>query len=272
MKKAIALSLILSLLLIFLVELPAAKATNLMETETMAIGSLSSPVSLNYTPVSTGEQNTIAVSTMDEFLNAIASDTEIILDADYFDISTASDFGKENGANYYWEKVFDGVMLTICDVSNLTIRAEGDDIKAHVISAVPRYAHVLNFENCANITLEGFTAGHTIEPGSCSGGVISLRGCENILINNCGLYGCGVVGVNADLSSKIQVANCDIYECSWGGISMYGCKDVNFTDNKFRDLGETFEGKFYPGETYILNDTTGITIDGKAMRDSYIGN
>lgn len=222
-------------------------------------------------PVVTAPQKTVTVSTVDEFLAALESDTEIILNASYFDLSTATGFGTASGQHYYWEEVYDGHQLTICDVSNLTIRAEGEDITAHTVSARPRYAHVLNFENCASITVEGFTAGHTIEPGSCSGGVIGFRGCEDILINHCGLYGCGVVGVWAEQSQRILVTNCDIYECSWGGVYMVACREVSFNGNTIRDLGQTFDGEFWPGTAFMLHDTTDITINGEKMINNYIG-
>ena len=232
----------------------------------------SKPAMAEFNPVATGNQTQVHVSTVDELLDAIAPDTEIILDADSYDLSTAAGYGETSTEYYYWEEVFDGVQLTIRDLSNLTIRAEGDDIKAHTLSARPRYAHVLNFENCASITIEGFTAGHTFEPGSCVGGVLGVRGSQDILINHCGLYGCGVVGVWADMSKAIQVTNCDIYECSWGGIYMAGCRDVTFNGNTIRDLGEVIDGVRRGGTPFMLHDTTNITIDGKEMSDSYIGN
>ena len=86
-----------------------------------------------FTPVSTGAQTTVHVSTVDELLAAIAPDTEIILDAEFYDLSTATGYGETGSTYYRWEEVFDGVQLTIQDVNNLTIRAEGDDIKAHCI-------------------------------------------------------------------------------------------------------------------------------------------
>lgn len=225
-----------------------------------------------FTPVSTGNQTQVHVSTVDELLAALAPDTEIILDAAYYDLSEAAGYGETSTEYYYWEEVFDGVQLTVRDLSNLTIRAEGDDITDHVLSARPRYAHVINFENCGAVTLEGFTAGHTIEPASCAGGVIGFRGSENLLINNCGLYGCGVVGVWGEQSKNIQVVNSDIYECSWGGVYMVGCQDVTFNGNTIRDLGQTYEDIFIEGTPFMLHDTTGITINGAKMDDNYMGN
>ncbi len=261
MKQAIIATLVFSLALtLFLGILPGACAEEAVPTE---------PV--EYVPVSTGEQTQVHVSTVDEFLKALAPDTEIILDAEFYDLSTATGYETKNGTYYRWEEVFDGVQLTIQNLSNLTIRAEGEDVKAHTVSARPRYAHVINFENCSNIMVEGFTAGHTFEPGSCAGGVIGFNNCEDVLVNNCGLYGCGVVGIWGANTKGVQVTNSDIYECSWGGVYMMFCKDVTFNGNTIRDLGEEFMGQWSDGTPFMLHDTTGITINGEAMRDNYIG-
>lgn len=261
MKQAIIAALVFSLALtLFLGILPGACAEEAVPTE---------PV--EYVPVSTGEQTQVHVSTVDEFLKALAPDTEIILDAEFYDLSTATGYETKNGTYYRWEEVFDGVQLTIQNLSNLTIRAEGEDVKAHTVSARPRYAHVINFENCSNIMVEGFTAGHTFEPGSCAGGVIGFNNCEDVLVNNCGLYGCGVVGIWGANTKGVQVTNSDIYECSWGGVYMMFCKDVTFNGNTIRDLGEEFMGQWSDGTPFMLHDTTGITINGEAMRDNYIG-
>lgn len=261
MKKLISATLVFSLALTLLLGLlPAARAEEAAPAE---------PV--EYVPVITGEQNQVHVSTVDEFLSALAPDTEIILDAEFYDLSTATGYETKNGTYYRWEEVFDGVQLTIQNLSNLTIRAEGDDVKAHTVSARPRYAHVINFENCSNIMVEGFTAGHTFEPGSCVGGVIGFNNCEDVLVNNCGLYGCGVVGIWGANTKGVQVTNSDIYECSWGGVYMMFCKDVTFNGNTIRDLGEEFMGQWHDGTPFMLHDTTGITINGETMRDDYIG-
>lgn len=268
MKKSIsvpfAIALAVTLFACFLVLAPAALAEEAQEAAPTEAA--------EYVPVIDGEQTQVHVSTVDEFLAALAPDTEIILDAEFYNLSEATGYGEADGEYYRWEEVFDGVQLTIRNVSNLTIRALGDDITAHTLSATPRYAHVLNFENCSGIMVEGFTAGHTIEPAYCCGGVISFRNCENTLVNNCGLYGCGVVGVWAENTVGVQVTNCDIYECSWGGIYMVSCEDVTFTGNTIRDLGETFMGQWFEGTPFMLHDTTGITINGEKMDDNYIGN
>ena len=161
-------------------------------------------------PVIAGTQTTVHVSTADEFLAALAPDTEIIVDADLIDFSAASNYGKSGGDYYRWDEPFDGPELVIQNLSNLTVRGSGENATDKVLSCVPRYADVLTFENCSNIYVTHITLGHTQEPGSCMGGVLHFQNCQNVLAEDCDLYGCGTMGINGDNSLDIQVYNCYI--------------------------------------------------------------
>lgn len=204
----------------------------------------------------TAEQTEVHVSTVDEFLAAIAPDTAIILDEKLYDLSTATGYGETSGMYYHWEDIYDGPGLVIDSVDNLSIRSNDGNAKGHTIAAIPRYANVLTFNACSNITLSGFTAGHTEEPGYCAGGVLQFRDSDSILVDNCGLFGCGILGVSADYCSDITVSNCDIYECSQGGITMYSVKGVTIEKCTFRDLG---------GDNIYFNGCTDVTVDGKEV-------
>jgi len=206
--------------------------------------------------VPTQPQLQIHVSTVDELIAAIGPNKEIILEGQMYDFSTATGYGTSSGDYYYWEDVFDGPGLVIRNVDNMTIRSSDGNVKNHTLSAVPRYADVLAFSACSNVTLSGFTAGHTIEPGSCAGGVIEFRDCDNMKVDNCGLYGCGILGVYAEYSQNIHVTNCDIYECSLGGIQMRSTNFITISGNTFRDLG---------GEETSFSNCTNITLDGQLL-------
>ena len=179
----------------------------------------------------TQPQLTVHAATVDELIAAIGPNREIILDGEIDDFSKATGYGSAGGDYYYWEDVFDGPGLVIRNVDNLTIRSADGDVKKHTLSAVPRYADVLAFTACSNVTLSGFTAGHTQEPGSCAGGVIEFRDCDNMTVDNCGLYGCGILGVYAEYSRNIRVVNSDIYECSLGGIQMRDTDRITVSGN-----------------------------------------
>lgn len=203
---------------------------------------------------STVDQKQVKAATVDEFLAAIAPNTEIVLDTAFYDLSSASDYGTGNTDYYSWIECFDGYQLVIHDVDNLTITTSDGNVKAHTISATPRYADVLRFERCRNGKISGFTAGHTIEPGSCTGGVIFLDNCDNMTVDNCGLFGCGILGVEAENCAGINVLNSEIYECSNGGIRMWETDNINIDKTTFRDLG---------GEELMFLNCRNITVDGK---------
>ena len=182
-------------------------------------------------------QEQFTVSTVDEFLAAIGPDREIILKPEFFDLSTAFDYGTGRTSFYQWEEIYDGPGLVITNVSNMTIRAESDMFGDQVISAVPRYANVLGFRGCDHIRLEGFTAGHEEMPGECCGGVLFFSGCDHVTVHNCGLFGCGVLGVDAEFCTFLEITGNDIYDCSFGGVSLRYVDSVTIEGNKFRNLG-----------------------------------
>ena len=209
-------------------------------------------------PVITETQNQVTVTTVDEFLAAISPNTEIIVDAELLDLSTSKGYGEAKTDYYYWAEAYDGPELYITAVSNLTIRGAGEDHTVNVISSVPRYSNVLNFFNCSNIMVKGLTAGHTEEPGYCQGGVLFFLNCQDILVKNCGLFGCGTLGVKAESSKNIQIINNDIYDCTVGGVELNYCDDVNVDGNTFRDLG---------GEIFRVYKCKNITCNGEPVHD-----
>ena len=229
-----------------------------VQEETEASTENTEPFVIEIKPVITEIQNQVTVTTVDEFLAAIAPNTEIIVDAELIDLSKATVYGKTNGDYYYWEEEIDGPELFIAEVSNLTIRGSGEDHNANVISSVPRYSDVLNFFNCSNIMVTGLTAGHTVEPGYCVGGVLFFMNCQDVLVEDCGLFGCGTLGVKAESSKNIQIINNDIYDCSVGGVELTNCDDVNVDGNTFRELG---------GPNFRVYGCGTITCNGERVHD-----
>lgn len=221
------------------------------------------PFEVVITPVITQAQTQVTVSTVDEFLAAIAPNTEILLSGELFDLSEAAGYGKQNGEYYFWAEGYDGPELHISNVSNLTIRGTGEDHGENLISSDPRYAYVLMFENCSNIHTVGFTAGHSKEPGYCMGGVLGFRNCQDILVEDCGLFGCGTLGVMGESSKNMQIVNNEIYECSVGGVELSNCDDVNVDGCTFRDLGTPD----FPGTEFRVYGCGKVTCNGEDVWD-----
>ena len=115
---------------------------------------------------------------------------------------------------------------------------------------------VLNFHSTSNITVSNFTAGHTKEQGSCAGGVLEFWDSDCITVDNCGLFGCGILGVRAELCSALAVTGCEIYECSYGGISIGNSSGIKIENCSFRDLG---------GDALYFYECKDVTVDGEQV-------
>lgn len=200
--------------------------------------------------VAVSEDGKVHVTTVDEFLAAIAPDTTIYLEAGVYDLSTAAGCGVTETDRYRWDLRFDGPSLVITGVDGLTI--EGAGAESVTIAAVPRYADVLGFERCAGLTLRGFTAGHTEEKGYCTGGVLYFDLCDDAVIDGCALFGCGIMGITAGNCADMNVSNTEIYDCEYGAVTLNDSNAV-FDSCDIHDNG---------GPDFQLYGSTAI-VDGK---------
>ena len=159
----------------------------------------------------------VEVSTVDEFLAAIAPDTTIVLKDGEYNLATASNYPKTEGQPndtvpggdyYYWYNLHDGYGLYINSVENLTVQAaEGAKV---TILAEPRYADVLRFVNSDTVAVKNLIAGHTEEPRTCAGAVLAFDGSRNIQVEGCELFGCGTLGITAWYCDNLLATNCKI--------------------------------------------------------------
>ena len=186
------------------------------------------------TEVPVGEE--VLVKTVDEFLSVIGPDRTIILDGEFFDLSTASNYGGIGTDYYYWQENPDGPGLVIHDVNGLSIRANNTASGATTLAAIPRYADVISFRNCDNLFLGGFTAGHTKEPGVCSGGVLNFQNCNQVMLEKMRLYGCGILGIQASNCSSMAILRTEIYECSQGAAQFFQTDGIIFDSCDLYDV------------------------------------
>ena len=207
----------------------------------------------------------VTVRTVDEFLAAIGPDRTIVLEGGLFDLSAARAYGSVGSLYYYWQQSYDGPELVIDGAAGLTIRAASEDPKATTITAVPRYANVLCFKNCDGLTLSGFTAGHTAEPGACSGGVLYFESCTGVTVDACRLYGCGILGIQAYLCSDISVLDSEIFDCSVGAVETSHCEGIRFSGCEVHNVPSPalsfsftvqkyWDGEELPGICYDITD------------------
>lgn len=176
------------------------------------------------------------VTTVDELLAAIAPDTVIELTGQRYMLTEASDYGTGSGSGYYRWDTGDGAELVIENVTGLTIRAANRDT---YIVTEPRWVNVLHFIGCEDITLEGFTAGHT-DGAYCSGGVLCFENTKGVTVDGCSLYGCGTEGVTTYSCEDVAVTGSEIWNCSQGAAFIYDSKNVSFDNCDFHGITAEF--------------------------------
>ena len=143
-------------------------------------------------------QTVIHAANTEEFVKAIKSDTEIILEGKTYNLTRT-----EDGIEYH--------DLEIGEVNNLTIKGQdGTRIVSDSGSDV-----ILDIWSCKNLVIENAVIGHDLTQKPAFG-------CdENV----------GVINV---YESEITINNCDIFGCGWMGIRAYGCA-LTMNDSKIRD-------------------------------------
>ena len=211
-------------------------------------------------PVEPSADGMIHVTNVDELLASIAPGVTICLDDGVYNLADATGYGSYTGdAYYYWMSCYDGPGLVLRNLENFTLTAGGPHRAS--ITAEPRYADVISFESCSNLTLSNFTAGHAQEPGECAGGVLNLVDCSGTVIQDCSLYGCGVLGVNAYTCKDLSIRYTEIHHCSYGAFSMQNCTNVSVERCNIHDI---------PGYLWYTYGCRNVTQDGESVPEGNV--
>lgn len=191
------------------------------------------------------KQDEVHVNNLVEFINAIKSNRIIYIDNDIdfkdglkkfhnfnpqrlpeldeYEVTEHPENFKERSFVY---DNYDGYELCLSGYKNLTIRTNETGSKS-LLRVVPRYAYVLCFIGCTDIKIEGLVMGHTDE-GYCQGGVLNFQKCENVSVNTCDLYGCGIEGICFRDSKKLVMKNTQIRDCSYQIMTIRDSNDCIF--------------------------------------------
>ncbi|MDY6938743.1 MAG: right-handed parallel beta-helix repeat-containing protein [Cyanobacteriota bacterium] len=203
-------------------------------------------------------ENTVSVSTAEEFARAIAPNRTIELNPGAYILSDLVD--RDLGEYARFNSVFDGEEIVISGVENLKIIGLGD--RPPQILTRPRYADVLSFVNCQNIAIENIESGHSPEPGSCTGSVLSFDNCQGIDIDRCILFGSGMMGIDAKQTQNLTCRNTTIHGCTYYILAFYRVQNSKF---------ESCE--FYDNERYkmvVLRDSSNIEFDRCEFRNNQV--
>ncbi len=176
---------------------------------------------------------TVNVSSDSEFLNAISPNTEIVIKEGYYNLSDYVEKQSQNFTHKFvrFDECFDGAEIFIKDVSFIKISGNTKKFSDTELVVTPRYATVLNFENCNSIEISNLTIGH-VDAGECSGDVLDFSNCSDVTIDNTDIFGCGVYGIRAkDKTGNVYVSNSTIRDCSDGPMDISDvCGVFEFTN------------------------------------------
>ncbi|MBE6914384.1 MAG: right-handed parallel beta-helix repeat-containing protein [Ruminococcaceae bacterium] len=210
----------------------------------------------------------VHVSNMEQMIENIAPDTQILLAPGRYNLSDAlaalyareGERFNESREFVRIDEEYDGPELVITGVSGLSIASESGSAADTEIVTDPRYADVLQFENCSDIGIMDLTMGHT-DTGDCIGDVLYFSQCSDIVLSGLDLYGCGVYGIGTSECAYMTCFDSTIRDCENGALELYDAQSRQMFLNCVM-TGSGSGGWFYAdddsdGEFYFYRCTFG---------------
>ncbi|HLP14526.1 MAG TPA: right-handed parallel beta-helix repeat-containing protein [Flavobacteriales bacterium] len=202
-----------------------------------------------FIPVSA--QKTVKVKTVQEFYNAIASNTVIELAPGDYHLEQVDTAQKNPACNWslvLFDEIYENETqeedktLLISGLENLTIRAQTKGKDSVRILTNRRAASVLAFKGCSNLQLDGIVFGHDVvkydDPNDlyisfCSGEVLEFFDCNKITLKSNVLFGCGTRGFLAHRCKNIVIEKTIIKDCTYGLFGVFDCENILFKKCSF---------------------------------------
>ncbi|HAG70246.1 MAG TPA: hypothetical protein DCL38_09795 [Lachnospiraceae bacterium] len=220
------------------------------------------------------QERVVTVSDTEELINAFDSGMTLVLEPGVYNITEYLmslknprkwNYESEPEAGLYVRDEFDGPEMVAKGFEDIMlISADRNDPASIVVE--PRYADVLSFVDCKDITIDSVSLGHTPDKGSCAGDVLSLEHCEGITVSSCELYGCGTYAFTIDSCDGIKAMNCDIHDCTYGCAVISSTKGVVFSHCDFHDCREFTMFEIY-GSTADFIDCDFKRLSGEFLSD-----
>ena len=199
-------------------------------------------------------QDTVTVSTTAELIAAIAPDTHIILKSGTYNFSALTEEEITQSSAYVDTAELSFGEFSVYDAPGLILEAEESGSVRLVTEN--GYANVMNLTLCDGAALKGLIMGHEIEKGDCDAAVLKLKTSQNVIVKDCGLFGCGSDGIFAEDAAGLTVTGTEIYECTNGIFSLYETTEAVFESCRFHDNDGMFS---LWGETEVIIKDTEIS-------------
>ena len=199
------------------------------------------------------KDDTVTVSTAAELIRAIAPDVHIILKPGDYNFSALTEEEIESCGGYVRPDCLAYGEIAIYNAPGLILEAE-ESGSVRLITE-NGYADVMTLTLCDGVVLKGLILGHEIEKGKCDADVLRIDTCEDVHVEECGLFGCGADGVWAEKADRLTVTKTDIYECTSSIFSLVDTGEAVFDSCRFYDNDGMF---FLLGKTEVLVRDTEI--------------
>ena len=182
---------------------------------------------------SAAEQKVVKAATAQAVLDALGSNTKIVLSDGTYDFSKT-----------------DAKMFYLSDYENLTLSGTG---KTKLVTS-DGADDVVYAAQCSGLTIENCILGHELPPDTyCTVGVMEFYNCKNVTVRSCELYGCGLAGFdfvcctgdNEIESTTVRDCSQYIAECRCAAVCFRGC---SFLRNGYKQRSDL------PDEAVVLND------------------
>lgn len=210
------------------------------------------------------KDDTVTVSTAAELIRAIAPDVHIILKPGDYNFSALTEEEIESCGGYVRPDSLAYGEIAIYNTPGLILEAE-ESGSVRLITE-NGYADVMTLTLCDGVVLKGLILGHEIEKGECDADVLRIDTCEDVHVEECGLFGCGADGIWAEKADRLTVTKTDIYECTSSIFSLVDTGEAVFDRCRFYDNGGMF---FLWGETEVLVRDTEIFQNRNPLLEGY---
>lgn len=208
--------------------------------------------------------DTVTVSTAAELIRVIAPDAHIILKPGDYNFSALTEEEISECGGYVSPDSLANGEIAINNAPGLTLEAE-ESGSVRLITE-NGYADVMTLTLCDGVILKGLILGHEIEKGECDADVLRIDTCEDVRVEECGLFGCGADGIWAEKADHLTVTKTDIYECTSSIFSLVDTGEAVFDRCRFYDNDGMF---FLWEETEVLVRDTEIFQNRNPLLEGY---
>ena len=183
------------------------------------------------------------VSTAEEFIEVLASDVTIIIENEEGIDLTGVDLPSLDKDSSQPGVYRDNWGILLYKLNNLTILGGDKDPELSHLFVTETFFLVLSIEECSNIQLRNLKLGHQpLVESLCSAGVVYMRKTNNVEIDNCKLYGCGLNGLSLCNCMNVNITKSSIYECVEEALVIYdSTSNVLLKNCMIRDCPRGFD-------------------------------